>query len=156
MYNYFSCTSIQGQISRYIIFFRVMITILKKCFSMDVQYDVTWRWHDRVRIARASSDYVKVKAKQRLEDRGTMDKVKKRLFALSRCTNQDIGNHIVLRIKSLVKVNWSHDWTHMWWNCSSHMLNVCLLEETRQRWLQPLMKRYWEGMTYQYIEYSIG
>jgi hypothetical protein len=58
-----------------------------------------------VRIARASSDYVKVKAKQRLEDRGTMDKVKKRLFALSRCTNQDIGNHIVLRIKSLVKVN---------------------------------------------------
>ena len=39
-----------------------------------------------------------------LEDRGTMAKVKKRVFALSRGTNQAMLSHIMLRIKSLVEV----------------------------------------------------
>jgi hypothetical protein len=45
-----------------------------------------------------------VKVKRRLEDRGTMAKVKKRVLALSRGTNQAMRSHIVLRIKSLMKV----------------------------------------------------
>jgi hypothetical protein len=45
-----------------------------------------------------------VKGKRWLEDRGTIAKVKKIVFALSRGNNQAIRSHIVLRIKSLVKV----------------------------------------------------
>jgi hypothetical protein len=45
-----------------------------------------------------------VKTKQRLKDRGTMAKVKKRVLALSRGTNQAMMSLIVLRIKSLVEV----------------------------------------------------
>ena len=47
---------------------------------------------------------MKVKGKRWLEDRGTMAKVKKRVFALSQGTNQPMRSHIVLKIKSLVKV----------------------------------------------------
>jgi hypothetical protein len=47
---------------------------------------------------------VKVKGKRRLENRGTMAKVKKRVLALSQETNQATRSHIVLRIKSLVEV----------------------------------------------------
>ena len=47
---------------------------------------------------------MKVKGKRRLEDRGNMDKVKKRVLALSRGTNHAMKSHIVLRIKSLVEV----------------------------------------------------
>ena len=36
------------------------------------------------------------------------------------------------------------------------MLKVYLLEEMRQRWLQPLMKWYWEEMAYEDIEDSSG
>jgi len=49
-----------------------------------------------------------VKGKQWLVDRGTMAKVKKRVLALSRGTNWAMRSHIVLRIKSLVEVTWSH------------------------------------------------
>jgi hypothetical protein len=45
-----------------------------------------------------------VKGKQRLGDQGTMAKVKKKVLALSRETNQAIRSLIVLRIKSLVEV----------------------------------------------------
>jgi hypothetical protein len=45
-----------------------------------------------------------VKGKRRLEDRGTMAKVKKRVLAFSRETNQAMMSHIVLMIKSLVEV----------------------------------------------------
>jgi hypothetical protein len=48
--------------------------------------------------------YVKVKIKRRLEDQGSMAKVKKRVLALSRGTNQVMRSHIMLRIKSLVEV----------------------------------------------------
>jgi hypothetical protein len=47
-------------------------------------------------------------------------------------------------------------WTHTYGNSSSHMLNVCLLKEKRQSWLQPLMKWYWEEMVYEDIEDSSG
>jgi hypothetical protein len=47
---------------------------------------------------------VEVKVKRWLEDRGTMDKVKKRVLTLSQGTNQAMRSHIVLRIKSLVEV----------------------------------------------------
>jgi hypothetical protein len=47
---------------------------------------------------------VKVKRKQWLEDRDIMAKVKKRVLASSRGTNQAIRSRIVLRIKSLVEV----------------------------------------------------
>jgi len=43
------------------------------------------------------------------------------------------------------------NWTHMYGNDLSHMLKVSLLKEMRQRWLQPLMKRYWEEMAYEDI-----
>jgi hypothetical protein len=52
---------------------------------------------------------VKVKGKRRLEDRGTMAKVKKRVLALNQGTNQAMRSHIVLMIKSLVKVTLSHE-----------------------------------------------
>jgi hypothetical protein len=45
-----------------------------------------------------------MKGKRRLEDRGTMAKVKKRVLAFSRGTNRAMRSHIVLRIKSLVEV----------------------------------------------------
>ena len=45
-----------------------------------------------------------MKGKRWLEDRGAMAKVKKRVLALSRGTNEAMKSHIVLRIKSLVKV----------------------------------------------------
>jgi hypothetical protein len=47
-------------------------------------------------------------------------------------------------------------WTHMSGNGSSHVLKVCLLEKMRQRWLQPLMKSYWEEKAYEDIEDSSG
>ena len=37
-------------------------------------------------------------------DRGTMARVKKRVLALDRGTNQAMRSHVVLRIKYLVKV----------------------------------------------------
>jgi hypothetical protein len=52
---------------------------------------------------------VKVKVKQRLGDRGTMAKVKKRALALSCGTNQAMRSHIMLRIKLLVKVTRTMD-----------------------------------------------
>ena len=45
-----------------------------------------------------------MKGKRWLEDRGIMAKVKKIVLALSRGTNQAMRSHIVLKIKSLVKV----------------------------------------------------
>jgi hypothetical protein len=45
-----------------------------------------------------------VKGKRRLEDQGTMAKVKKRVLAFNRGTNRAIRSHIVLMIKSLVEV----------------------------------------------------
>ena len=47
---------------------------------------------------------MEVKGKRWLEDRGTMAKVKKRVLVLSPGTNRAMRNHIVLMIKSLVKV----------------------------------------------------
>jgi hypothetical protein len=51
---------------------------------------------------------VQVKAKRRLADQGTKAKVKKRVLALSRGTNQAMRSHIVLRINSLVEVTRSN------------------------------------------------
>ena len=65
-------------------------------------------------------------------------------------------SHIVLRIKSLVEVTWSHEVNSYIWKWSSHMLKVCLLKERRQSWLQPLVKWYWEEMAYEDIEDSSG
>ena len=45
-----------------------------------------------------------MKVKQWLVDRGTMAKVKKKVLALSQGTNRAMRSHIVLRIKSLIKV----------------------------------------------------
>jgi hypothetical protein len=45
-----------------------------------------------------------VKDKRRLEDRGTMAKVKKRVLTLSGETNQAMRSHIMLKIKLLVEV----------------------------------------------------
>jgi hypothetical protein len=74
-----------------------------------------------------------VKGKRWLEDRGTMAKVKKRVLAFSRETNQAMMSHIVLRIKSLVEVTWSHKVNYIHGNDSNHMLKACLLKEMRQR-----------------------
>jgi len=44
----------------------------------------------------------------------------------------------------------------MYGNGSNHMLKASLLKEMRQRWLQTIMKWYWEEMTYENIEDSSG
>jgi hypothetical protein len=60
------------------------------------------------------------------------DKVKKRVLALSQCTNRAMMSHIVLRIKSLVEVTKSH-------RLNSHVLKwfilhaqLVLAQESRQ------------------------
>jgi len=45
-------------------------------------------------------------------DRGTMARVKKRVLALDRGTNQAMRSHVVSRIKILVEVTWSH-WSEL-------------------------------------------
>jgi len=62
---------------------------------------MTWVWLDKVKIARKRLRGTKWRwrDKRRLKDRGTMAKVKKRVLALSRGTNQAMRSHIVLRIK---------------------------------------------------------
>ena len=99
------------------------ITILKKWFSMDAQYDVTWVWLDKVKIARKGLRGTKRRWRSR--DRSTMARVKKRVLALSRGTNQAMRIHIVLRIKSLVEVTWSHGLnSYVWKWFKSHAQGV--------------------------------
>ena len=99
-----------------------------------------------------------MKGKRWLEDRSTMAKVKKRVLALSRATNQAIMSHIVLRIKSSVEVTWSHEVnSYIWKWFKSHAQGMFAQREETKSIATPYeVKWYWEEMVYKEIEDSSG
>ena len=96
-----------------------------------------------------------MKGKQWLEDRGIMAKVKKRVLALSRRTNQAMS-HVVLRIKSLVEVTWSHGLnSHVLKWFKSHAQGMFAQREETKLIATPY-EVIWEKMAYEDIEDSSG
>jgi hypothetical protein len=85
-----------------------------------------------------------------------MAKVKKRVLAFSRETNRAMRSHIVLRIKSLVEVTWSHEVnSYIWKWFKSHAQGMFAQREETKLIATPY-EAIWEEMAYEDIENSSG
>ena len=85
-----------------------------------------------------------------------MAKVKKRVLELSRGTNRAMRSHIVLRIKSLVEVAWSHEVnSYIWKWFKSHAQGMFAQREETKLIAIPY-EAIWEEIVYEDIVDSSG
>ena len=97
-----------------------------------------------------------MKGKRWLEDWGTMAKVKKRVLELSRGTNRAMRSHIVLRIKSLVEVAWSHEVNSYIWKWFKSHAQGMFAQRDETKLIATPYEAIWEEMAYEDIEDSSG